>query len=128
MYSLMKNDYYSKLSGFKGEGETEFRDFINDQNVKISANEIRHYHPLLKRMTDKGVNLFLPLCTVIKLVKDQLLYKQGDASSQSVFLILHGQMELFELQTKERFGVLYHGDSLGEESLIDDSTLTRKTR
>ena len=70
MYALMKNEYYSKLSGFKADGETEFKDFINDQNVQISANEIRHYHPLLKRMTEKGVNLFLPLCFVIKLVKD----------------------------------------------------------
>lgn len=105
--------------GLKRDGDDR-GNFARTGLVHIGVKDIKAYHPLFQKLSDDAMELVLSKCFLIRLKKDQVLYKQGDSSNGCGYLILYGFVELADSQKPGRtFGSLTMGDSVGEESLLN---------
>ena len=66
--------------------------------VNIESQDIRPYHPLLKRLTDISVQIFLPLCHLVKLRKGETLHERRSVigGEGCAYLIAYGLVDLID--------------------------------
>jgi len=73
--------------------------------------------------------MLLPLCNLIRLNPEQKLYKQREKSNTYAYLIIHGFINLIDDTAGGRkIGGLTMGDSVGEETILEDQFLKSSHR
>ena len=60
------------------------------------------------------------MCYLIRLRKDEVLYKQNKKTSKVGYIILYGYMDLLDEVSHRKIGSLGVGDTVGEEALLDN--------
>ena len=98
--------------------------------VEIKSEDIWPYHPLFKKLSATSVEIILPLCYLVRLKKDEVLYKQNKRTNKVGFIILYGFLDIKDEVSHRKIGSLGVGDTVGEEALLDSknfSTIRNQT-
>ena len=69
-------------------------------------------------MSKEAVGMILPRCYLVRCKKDDVLYSHGEKSDDCAYIIIYGFIDLIDGESKNKFGGLAAGDSLGEEALL----------
>ena len=91
--------------------------------VKLDAAKLVPDHPLLKRLTLVTVKELMLYSLLLRVKKGHTIYKEGDSSNNTCFIILFGKF-LLHGERLGPVGSVTMGDSLGEEGLLDKRTFT----
>ena len=71
-------------------------------------------------MSKEAVGIILPRCYLVRCKKDDILYRYGEKSDDNAYIIIYGFIDLIDGESKNKFGGLATGDSLGEEALLKE--------
>jgi hypothetical protein len=90
--------------------------------VKLNAEALLPHHPLFKKLSLVSVKEILVYCVLLRVKSGVSIYKEGDSSNATAYIILYGK---FLLHTSKLgpIGGVTTGDTLGEEGLLDKKVL-----
>mmetsp|Transcript_80638 Transcript_80638/g.111686 ORF Transcript_80638/g.111686 Transcript_80638/m.111686 type:complete len:130 (-) Transcript_80638:123-512(-) len=103
---------------------------MNPEVVDILTKRINRYHPFFKRFELLTCRLLFANSKILKVIKDQVLYTQGEYTSERFYIILLGKFDhkgyLRESKDFDTVGSSFIGESFGEEGLFELGVTHRK--
>ncbi len=100
------------------EGGSPVRDTDHPPVARLDAEKLVPLHPLFKKLSLLTVKELLVYCVLLRIKKGHTIYREGDSSNDTSYIILYGKI-LLHTSKLGAIGAVNTGDSLGEEGLLE---------
>ena len=91
---------------------------LDGSMIKLDAEKLVPHHPLFKKVSLVTVKELLVYCVLLRVKSGVSIYKEGDSSNATTYIILFGKFLLHTAKLGP-IGTVTTGDTLGEEGLLD---------
>ena len=91
---------------------------LDGSMIKLDAEKLVPHHPLFKKVSLITVKELLVYCVLLRVKSGVSIYKEGDSSNATTYIILFGKFLLHTAKLGP-IGTVTTGDTLGEEGLLD---------
>ena len=91
---------------------------LDGSMIKLDAEKLVPHHPLFKKVSLVTVKELLVYCVLLRVKSGVSIYKEGDSSNATTYIILFGKFLLHTAKLGP-IGTASTGDTLGEEGLLD---------
>jgi len=100
------------------EGGSPVRDIDHPPIARLDAEKLIPLHPLFKKLSLLTVKELLVYCVLLRIKKGHTIYREGDSSNDTSYIILYGKILLHSAKLGA-IGAVTTGDSLGEEGILE---------
>ena len=91
---------------------------LDGSMIILDAEKLVPHHPLFKKVSLVTVKELLVYCVLLRVKSGVSIYKEGDSSNATTYIILFGKFLLHTAKLGP-IGTASTGDTLGEEGLLD---------